>query len=74
MRLTSYILPPTGARALLHTVIVADGSKTVAHRPLPYGAALPDAADHALHGLGYRRLDDWTPSGNGWRCAVESLT
>ncbi|SDU17175.1 hypothetical protein [Jiangella alkaliphila] len=72
--LTAYILPSTRTRTLLRTLIVADGGEQLAHRPLPYGAPLPDAADQELQGLGYQRLDDWTPSGDWWRCSVEPAT
>jgi hypothetical protein len=71
---TGHIVAPVRHQDLLHTVIVADGPSTVAHRPLPYGAALPDAADWVLRDLGYRRRDAWAPSDYGWRCAVEPLT
>lgn len=74
MGLTGHILPPVRPGELLHTVVVADGQSTVAHRPLPYGAAIPDAADWVLRDLGYRRRGDWAPSDHRWRCAVEPLT
>lgn len=74
MSLTGHILLPVRHRELLHTVVVADGSSTVANRLLPYGAAIPDAADWVLRDLGYARRDDWVLSDYGWRCAVAPLT
>jgi hypothetical protein len=72
-RLIAYLLPPTGKGKLLHTVIIVDGQTTVAHRPLPYGASIPDGADPAVRGLGYRRLDDWAQSQDWWQCPAEPL-
>lgn len=60
--------------SLLHIVQVTDDTKSLAHRPLPYGSPLPDTADAHLSELGFRRVSKWhdaTPV--GWWCTVRPL-
>lgn len=72
---TGHLVLAHAGQALDHVIVQDVTGKTIANRPLPFGAVLPTAADDALHALGFRRVGNWTHVRRGeWlRCNVVRL-
>lgn len=57
---------------LLDHIVVTDGrGKTVAYRPLAYGAKGSRAWDVTLRQLGFERVGAWMPTTGGFTCLVQ---